>query len=77
MILLSEIGLVSSNIARLVSDERCLGIRFTPRVANGVAHSLINLACLLDYDLVWMEDCSSSVCSLILAKSVVPSDSVV
>ncbi|KAL5776743.1 hypothetical protein ACOSP7_009669 [Xanthoceras sorbifolium] len=51
---LFEIGLVLFDIAHLVSDERCLGILFIPQVVNGAAYSLANLACLLDYNFIWM-----------------------
>ncbi|KAL5811918.1 hypothetical protein ACOSQ3_026868 [Xanthoceras sorbifolium] len=69
-------GFVISDIIRLVADDRCKGIRFVPRVANGVAHSLAHLACSLYDDFVWMEDCPSSVFSLVLTESVVILDSV-
>ncbi|KAL5855516.1 hypothetical protein ACOSQ4_005318 [Xanthoceras sorbifolium] len=68
--LLCRYGPLPLKIFSFMSGGLCKGIRFVSREANGVAYSLAQLVISLDDGHVWMEDCLSSISSLVIAESV-------
>ncbi|XP_056698357.1 uncharacterized protein [Spinacia oleracea] len=62
----SRTQVIVSDICNLVCSFLACAFKFAPRTCNKVAHAMAKVSLLFEEVLVWMEDCPSDICSLVM-----------
>ncbi|KAK3212224.1 hypothetical protein Dsin_016930 [Dipteronia sinensis] len=62
----ADVGVVLSDIFNIISTSGIELVQYVPRMANMVAHSIARMALSISQDCFWVEECPSSVGSLLL-----------
>ena len=64
-----DVGVVISNVLRLLDQVNIVSISFVPRLANSVVHGLAILALSHLGEFIWLDDCPLCVERLVLGDS--------